>query len=155
VAPPLETAHVGLAAAEGVRRVREALEAGELPDPVDSQWFAGRLKHYEDNAHAGARLDEVLSLVSGPGQPPWWRVERQKKRDRLIRELAATREGNTHARAVWLQGVLRGYQSTSWNRDRVTGTPTAANRVLFDTFSLDADPPTRTWQLARIISGSR
>ena len=155
MAPPLETAHASLAAAGRMRRIREALEAGELPDPVDTQWFAGRLKHYEDNAHAGTRLDEVLSLVSGPGQAPWWRVERLKERDRLVRELAATREGNAHARAVWLQGVLRRYQSTSWNRDRVTGTPTAANRALFDIFSLDADPPTGVWQLTRIINGSR
>jgi hypothetical protein len=77
MAPPRDLGNASLAAAERMRRVRQALEAGKLPDPVDSQWLTGRMKHYEDNAHAGARLDEVLSLVSGPGQPPWWRVERQ------------------------------------------------------------------------------
>jgi hypothetical protein len=142
--------HAGLAALERLRRIAEAVR-----DTDDGQWFAGRLKHYQDNAHAGSRLDEVLSLVSAPGQPPWHRVERLKERDRLVRELADTRAGNTHARAVWLQGVLRRYQSTSWNRDRVTGKPNVANRPLFDIFSLDGDPPTGIWQLTRIINGSR
>jgi hypothetical protein len=155
MATRLDLAHAGVAAAERLRRVRLALEAGEPPDPVDAQWFAGRLKHYEDEAHAGARLDEILSLVSGQGQPPWWRVVRLKERDRLIRELASGYEDSTSARAVRLQGVLRRYQSTSWIRDRVTREPTAANRPLFDIFTLDGDPPTGIWQLSRIIAGSR
>ena len=50
MAPPPDLGNASLAAAERMRRVRQALEAGELPDPVDSQWFAGRMKHYEDNA---------------------------------------------------------------------------------------------------------
>ena len=82
-------------------------------------------------------------------------MERQKERDRLICKLAATFEGNTNARAIRLQGVLRRYQATSWTRDRVTREPTATNRPLFDIFVLDGDQPTGTWQLARIINGSR
>jgi hypothetical protein len=146
---PTDTGHAGAAAIQRLRRIAEAIQ-----DTPDGQWFAGRMKHYEDNAHEGARLDEVLHLVSGPGQPPWWRVERQKERDRLIRELASTYEGNTNARSIRLQGVLRRYQSTSWTRDRVTREPTAANRQLFDIFVIDVDPPTGTWQLAKIINCS-
>jgi hypothetical protein len=150
-----EASHAGLAAMERLRRIAERGLSGEPLDATDAEWLATGVKLYEQRVHDGRRFDEVLSLVSGPGQAPWWRAERQRERDRLIRELASGYEGSASARAVRLQGVLRRYQSTSWIRDRTTREPTTANRPLFDIFSLDGDPPTGIWQLSRIIAGSR
>jgi hypothetical protein len=79
MAPPLESSHAGLAAMVRLRRIAERGLSGEPLDATDAEWLATGVKRYESQVHFGGRFDEVLSLVSGPGQPPWWRVERLKE----------------------------------------------------------------------------
>jgi hypothetical protein len=153
--PPDLDAHPGLAAVERLRRVREAARAGEVMDPETADWLADSVGIYLATACTGMRMETAFDLAVPPGGSPWWAEERRRERDQLIRDLASGYEGSLSARAVRLQDVLRRYQSTSWIRDRVTREPTAANRPLFDIFSLDGDPPTGVWQLSRIIAGSR
>jgi hypothetical protein len=104
-----------------LRRIVGALAAGGLPEPVDTQWFIGAVADYSDRAaRDGARLDQCLGLIPGPGGEPWWKIERRQQRDDLIRLLAYRFCDLPSAlqRARWICTRLRRYETGRWRFDR-------------------------------------
>ncbi len=144
---PSPDAHIGLAAVARLVRVAGALASGD----EDQRWLASALGHYIKHAPADVDLDQALGLVVRPGEPPWWRAQQYAERDDLIRALAAEEPGRTHQRATALQQRLRRYAATAWPRDRIGTPPSVANRLLFEVFVIDPDPPTGVRRLTQIL----
>lgn len=152
--PAGTAARPGLAAAARLRRLAEHLAAGQ---DADALWLASGLQRYLTEAPAGARLEDVLDLATSPGGTPWWRAERDARRDALLCQLAADLPGTTSARAHALAGKLRRYASTGWPLDRRRGSPlpdTPERRALFRLFTLDAAPPTSLRRLHELLSAT-
>jgi hypothetical protein len=147
-------AHPGLAAVARLQRIGAALAAGKPATADDAQWMATGVRRYLRAApDGGAGLDEALGLAPRPGQWPWWRVASMAKRDELIRQLAEGIDGKPAAKVIDLQQRMRNYRSTSWIRDRRSGTSSSANALLLQIFSLYADPPTGATELRKILNG--
>jgi hypothetical protein len=89
-----------LAAAERLRRVRDALAAGEAPDAADAGWLARGLERYLTGTAAGVRLADALGVAAMPGGSPWWSERRRAERDAAIRAFAATFPRSASARAL-------------------------------------------------------
>ena len=147
---PSADAHAGLAAAVRLRRVAEALAAGAPPHADDAQWLSGRLTAYLA-ADAEADLDAMLGLLPPPGGSSWRTAVKHAERDKLLRELAGPGPGRVLPRAQELQQRLRRYAASSWPRDRVNKSPSAANAILYRVFCIDPDPPTGISRLRQII----
>lgn len=145
-------APASLAAARRLRRIADALDAGVAPDADDGSWLASALRRYLADAPSGLQVAEALQLTTPPGREHWWQIEHRVQRDRLIRELAAEACGSAHARAVHVQQQLTRYAAVTWLRDRVFRTPLERNRVLFQIFTIDSNPPTGIRRLTEIIS---
>ena len=156
MAPRLDLAHIGLAAAERLRRVREALAAGQAPAATDAGWLAHGLAVYLDGAPAGVKLEAALGLAVPPGGSPWWSERRRAERDRLIGELAATFPGPPWSRAQAAADALRRYRCTGWRHDRARGEPLTSDprrKLLFAVFCADdRPPPTGTGRVYAIIT---
>jgi hypothetical protein len=147
--PDASPSHVGLAAIAHLERAAADLEA---TGSEHGAWVANRIRAYVTDR--AATLDDVFGLTVGPGGTTWRECRLHDMRNRLIRELAATITAPTiTARIALLQNMLRTYASTSWIRDRSTGTPTAKNRLLFEIFTLDDNSPTGASRLREIIEG--
>jgi hypothetical protein len=153
--PPDLAAHLGLAAAERMRRIVAAAEAGEPPDAADLGWLARGLGRYLAGAPAGLRVEEALGLAVLPGGSPWWAEQRRAGRDRLLRELAGTFPGPPWSRAQAVADALRRYRSTPWRHDKMRGGPLTSDqrrKIMFAIFSTDEDPPTGTRRVYDIIT---
>jgi hypothetical protein len=153
--PPPDAGHAGLAAAERMRRVRDALGAGELLDATDAGWLARGLERYLTGAAAGVKLEDALGVAVPPGGSPWWSERRRAERDAAIRELAVTFPGSTSARALATAEALRRYGSAAWRLDHARGGPLggdARRKLLFAVFAADEDPPTGTRRVYDIIT---
>jgi hypothetical protein len=146
------TPDASLAAAARLARFVAAHAAGEPLPPDDTQWLVGGLCHYLTNAASGVRLDEALALTVPPGRAPWWRQRNLARRDAILRQVAASLPGRTHARAVQLRLLLRRYEATAWILDQRRKTPSVANQLLYEVFTLDGSPPTGIRRLTAILA---
>lgn len=143
---PAADTNAALAAAGRLRRLAELLAGAE---DADAQWAALALKRYLA-APDQLELDQAFGLGGGRA---WWRIERYEARDALLREVAKSLAGKTHAKANALQQSLRRYGASAWLCDRVSKQPSAANALLFQIYTLDPNPPTGIRQLTEIIGG--
>ena len=135
-------------AVDRLRRVADALAAGELPPADDASWLGRALAGW---LVADVPLDAALALPWG-----WRRDARHARRDALLRELAAGYGGTARARALALQAELRHYGSVGWPRDRsLTRLPDSTSlrrRQLHRLFSLDDSPPTSLRRLVEVCN---
>jgi hypothetical protein len=144
MATRLDLARPGLAAAERLRRIATASEAGEPLDAGDAGWLAAGLNLYLEGAPDGLKLEEALEVAVPLGGVPWWTEQRRAERDAAIRELAATFAGPPWSRAQAVADGLRRYQTAGWRHDRTRGEPwpnDQRRRLMFAIFSADERPP--------------
>lgn len=66
-----------------LRRMVEALQAGDAPDPADAAWFTEGAREYLRDAPA-VRLDAALGLHPGWGEAGWWTVGPRAARDAAL-----------------------------------------------------------------------
>lgn len=92
------------------------------PEPGDTAWFAEQFEDYEKRAPHGARLDELLGLVPGPGEAPWWKSGRLPQRDHWLRNAAGYLPGlSGRSLAVELLRQIRSYRKVRWHNDAGRG----------------------------------
>lgn len=89
-------------------------------DETDLAWLRGRLSSYLDAPDQG--LEAALRL-----DWPWWRVERRRQRDDIIRQLRAEHfaELSDWAAADAISTATRRYLTAGWRIDRERETPPA------------------------------
>ncbi|PWC53268.1 hypothetical protein [Azospirillum sp. TSO22-1] len=84
----------------------------------DLTWLSARLGSYLRNPQRG--LEHALWLDCAPGEPPWWRVERQRLRDGLILRLWRERFPDLPAweAAEQIITVQQRYAAATWKLQR-------------------------------------
>jgi hypothetical protein len=69
-----------------LRRLLEALDTGNTPDPDDAAWFTAGAESYLRQAPV-VRLDAALDLHPRWGEAGWWTVGPRAQRDAVLAEM--------------------------------------------------------------------
>lgn len=135
-------------AVDRLRRVADALAAGEPPPADDAAWLGRGLAGW---LAADQPLDAALALPWG-----WRRDARHAERDALLRELAQGYTGTVRARALALQAELQHYAGVNWPRERhlpqMPDSASSRRRLLHRLFRLDPAPPTSLRRLVEVCN---
>lgn len=139
-----------------IDRLRRFAAGTEMVD--DRAWLAEGVETYLALASDGMGLEAALGITAGPGQCPWWVVERRALRDGLVRRFAAASfpRDSPRAHAKLVSAAISAYRSTSWPRDIrnglascYAGTP---RELLFEAFSVaDGNMPSSVKQITSIL----
>jgi hypothetical protein len=96
-------------------RLRRIAAALERAGSADASWFAERLRRYEAEAADGRALDRAFELNPSPGQRSWRTLERNRERDKRLREFRNRWFPNlgVHEAALEMDVLFRRRQASS------------------------------------------
>jgi hypothetical protein len=118
-----------------LRSIRTRLRGG-----ADGDWFAACLAEYEAGAKLGLTLGDAFGLGLEAGGRPWWEIEMQARRDKLLRAIAGKYFCGLSSRAA-AREILREaarYEAAGWRQHRPFKSPPAelAGTLRADLFAL-------------------
>jgi hypothetical protein len=104
-----------VAAIVALRRIVKYLRDTDHPD---SEWLMTGLAQYEAGAPHRLSLCQALGLRRGQGATAWWQIEAARKRDSLLRAIAARHfDGASHrAAALAIKAAQERYAAGGWRR---------------------------------------
>lgn len=106
---------------QSIDRLRRVAAGKATAD--DLTWLSARLGTYLSDPERG--LEHALWLDCAPGEPPWWRVERQRQRDGLILRLWRERFPGLSAwdAAERIAMLHERYVAAAWKQHREMAQP--------------------------------
>jgi len=136
---------------EALARLKRVVSGKATAD--DLGWLSARLDAYIANPEQG--LERAFRLARSPGEPPWWKVERRKRRDALVLRLWRERFPDLTAwdAAERILIVQQRYAAAAWvqHRDQATPPADATAALLWEAMRLELRFPTSRRQILEIL----
>lgn len=137
---------------EALARLKRVVSGKATAD--DLGWLSARLGAYLTNPERG--MEHAFRLARSPGETPWWRVERQQRRDALILRLWRER---FPALSAWdaAERILmtqQRYAAAAWRQHRDQATPPAdpTAALLWEAMRLELRFPTSRRRIFEILN---